>query len=213
MKTSHKHLFLRVGVTGGIGSGKSTVCKIFAGLGRFVISADEVARKLADEDPDARQAIEAEFGQAAYLPDGSLDRKKIAAIVFSDQKKRAKLDAIIHPRVFKEIDRRLDSLPSNQTSPYVLIEAALIYETRMDESLDYVIVVTADEDACLNRVNMRDGVSREEVLRRIAAQMPADKKTRKADFVIHNTSTESELRTTVQFLDTLLSQFTIRKPS
>ncbi len=213
MVSSSKHLFLRVGVTGGIGSGKSTVCRIFAGLGRFVISADEVARKLADEDPEARQAIEAEFGRGAYLPNGSLDRRRIASIVFSDEKKRAKLDAIIHPRVFKEVDRQLNAIPSSQSSPYVLIEAALIYETRMDESLEYVIVVTADEDTCLNRVSTRDGVSREEVLRRIAAQMPAEKKSRKADFVIHNNSTESELRSTIQFLDTLLSRFTVGTPS
>lgn len=213
MKSAVKYPFLQVGVTGGIGSGKSTVCKMFAGLGRVVISADDVARRIGDEDPEVRYAIESEFGLDSYLPGGSLNRKKIASIVFADQAKRAALDAIIHPRVFREIERQLDALPSHQSSPYVLIEAALIYEAGMDQSLDYIIVVTADEEARVNRVSQRDHVPADEVLRRVAAQLPAEAKEKKADFVIHNNSTESELRSTVQFLDTLLSHFTSRNPS
>lgn len=213
MKRSGKYPFLQVGVTGGIGSGKSAVCRSFAGLGRFVISADRIAKDIADNDPDARRAIELKFGRGSYLSDGSLDRKRMAAVVFNDGTKRATLDSIIHPLVFKEIDRRLDAIPSNQAAPYVLIEAALIYEVGMDESLDYVVVVTADEGTRVRRVSERDDVPPEEVQRRVAAQMPDEEKVKKADFVIHNDANESDLLSTVQFIDSLLTRLTIRKPS
>jgi dephospho-CoA kinase len=208
-----KNSFPKVGVTGGIGSGKSTACGIFADLGRFVVMADEVARKLADEDPEVKREIEAEFGPGAYLPNGFLDRKNIAAVVFTDKRKRARLDSIIHPRVFRAIEQQLAPLPTTQTLPYVLIEAALIYETGMDESLDYVIVVTAEEEICIQRVSVRDSVSREDVRRRISAQMPMERKMKRADFVIHNNATEAELRSSVLFLDSLLSQFTASRTS
>ena len=192
-------------MTGCIGSGKSTVCRLFSGLGREVIIADEIARNIADTDPDVKKAILREFGSSAYLPKGSLDRKKIASIVFDDEKRRAKLDSIIHPRVFIEINHQINSLPSNQASPYILIEAALIYETGMDESLDYIIVVTAEEETCIQRVIARDKVSREEVRKRIVAQMPIANKVKQAHFVIQNNGPESELRSKVLFLDNLLS--------
>ena len=213
MKRSSKYPFLQVGVTGGIGSGKSTVCEIFAGLGRLVISADRIAKDIANEDPEARRGIELEFGAASYLPDGTLDRKKMAAVVFSDAAKRASLNSIIHPLVFKEIDRRLDGLAPGQGSPYVLIEAALIYESGMDKSLDVVVVVTAEESRRVDRISSRDNVSPEEIGKRIAAQMPDDVKMKKADFVIHNDGTETELRSTVQFIDSLLTRITIRGAS
>jgi dephospho-CoA kinase len=213
MKRSSRYPFLRVGVTGGIGSGKSTVCELFAGLGRFVISADRIAKDIANDDPKARRAIELEFGAASYLPDGTLDRKKMAAVVFSDETKRAALNSIIHPLVFKEIDRRLDGLPQGQGSPYVLIEAALIYESGMDAALDVVVVVTAEESSRVARISARDNVPREEIRKRIAAQLPNEAKVKKADFVIHNDGTETELRSTVQFIDSLLTRITIRGAS
>ena len=205
--------FLRVGVTGGIGSGKSTVCRMFSDLGRFVVMADEVARNLADEDPDAKREIEAEFGSNAYLSNGLLNRKKIAAIVFTNKQKRANLDSIIHPRVFRIIEQQLASLPSIQALPYVLIEAALIYETGMDGSLDYVVVVAAEEETCIQRVSVRDNVSREDVGRRISAQMPMERKMKRADFIIHNNATEADLCSTVHFLDSILSHLTAPRTS
>jgi dephospho-CoA kinase len=213
MKPGKKSSFLRVGVTGGIGSGKSTVCRIFSDSGRRVILADDVARRIADEDPDVKATIEKVFGASAYLPNGRLDRKRIASIVFADEAKREKLNSILHPRVFQTIDHQLDSLPPKQTHPYVLIEAALVYETGMNELLDYVIVVTADEENCIQRVMARDSVSREEVKRRIAAQMPVERKAKQADFIIQNNGSKTELCSTVQFVDSLLRQMIAARAS
>jgi dephospho-CoA kinase len=213
MKPGKKSLFLRVGVTGGMGSGKSTVCKIFSGSGRCVIPADDVARRIADEHLGVKAAIEKVFGPAAYLPNGKLDRKKIASIVFADDAKRERLNSIIHPRVFEAIDHQLDSLPPKQTHPYVFIEAALVYETGMNELLDYVIVVTADEENCIQRVMERDSISRDEVKRRIAAQMPTETKAKQADFIIENNGSKAELRPTVLFVDELLRQMIAARAS
>ena len=205
--------FLRVGVTGCIGSGKSTVCRLFSGIGRNVIVADEIARNIADADVGVKKAILREFGSSAYLATGSLDRKKIASIVFDDEKRRAKLDSIIHPRVFEEINHQINSLPSDQAFPYILVEAALIFETGMDESLDYVIVVTAEEETCIQRVIARDNVSREEVRKRITAQMPIADKVKRADFAIQNNGPESGLRDNILFLDHLLSHLIMARES
>jgi len=213
MRPGKKSSFLRVGVTGGIGSGKSTACKIFSDSGRCVIPADDVARRIADEYLDVKAAIEKVFGPAAYLANGQLDRKRIASIVFADEAKRERLNSIIHPRVFEEIDYQLDSLPPKQTHPYVLIEAALIYETGMNELLDHVVVVTADEENCIQRVMARDSISRDEVTRRIAAQMPMERKAKQADFIIQNNGPKNELRSTVLFVDSLLCQMIAARAS
>lgn len=180
-------------------------------IGRHVVFADGVARRIADEDPEARRAIVREFGPSAYLSDGSLDRKRMASLVFGDRGKREKLDSIIHPRVFKFVEAQLESLSRGHSFPYVLIEAALIFETGMEKSLDHVIVVNATEHACIQRVVKRDRVSPEEVRQRMAAQLPMIKKTKQADFVIQNNGAESELRSAVLFLDSVLAKM-IPKP-
>ena len=213
MRRGKTYPFLRVGITGGIGSGKSTVCRLFANLGKLVITADEVAHRLADEDPEVKTAIKSKFGREVYLSTGSLDRKRMAAIVFADEEKRASLDSIIHPHVFKAIEQQLQAIPSAIPPRYVIIEAALIFESGMDDSLDYVIVVSSDQETCVKRVMARDNVTRNEVLRRIAAQMPMPMKVKQADFVIQNNGTESALRPTVLFLDTILLQLNTARPS
>ncbi len=205
MRATPNYPFLLVAVTGGIGSGKSTVCGLFLRLGRTIIPADSVARNISDEDPDVKKAIRSTFGPAAYLPDGNLDRKWMADQVFADRRKRQVLDSIVHPYVFKEIDRQLDSLRLTLHQPYVLIEAALVFETGMDTWMDQVIVVTAEEETRIQRVMKRDSVSREDVVRRIRAQIPMAKKIRLADFVIMNNGDVSELDATVMFVDGLLS--------
>lgn len=196
---------LRVGVTGGIGSGKSTVCGILASLGRYVLRADELARDLTDTLPVIQSAIKSHFGNEVFLPDGSLDRRKLASIVFANPARRATLDTIIHPHVFNAIDIELAKLSSAQQLPYVAIEAALVFETGMDERLNYVIVVQADEETRIRRVMERDKISRDEVLMRLRSQMDQSEKVSRADFVIENDGSEEELRRRVMFVDRILT--------
>lgn len=199
------HSFLQVGITGGIGTGKSTVCKLFAEKGRTVVSADEIARELTEKDPAIIQAIREVFGERVFGKDGSLDRRQLAGVVFSDDSMLRILNSIVHPRVFEEISLRLSSLPPGKLHPYVLIEAALIYESGMDEWLDYVIVVSADETNCIARVKERDGLTGEEIQSRMRSQMPMSEKQDLADFVIDNNGPAAALTPKVHFLDILFS--------
>ncbi len=194
-----------VGVTGGIGSGKSEVCREFERLGRTVLSADGIARELANTDREIREEIGAVFGPAVFTSDGSLKRKEIANIVFHNRELRDKLNAIIHPRVFIRIEEILSYLSSAARKPYVVIEAALIFESDMNKRLDYTIVVDAPEEIRIRRVMERDGCPREEVLARIAAQMSAHQKRERADFVLENNEAVTTLAGKVAFLDRLLA--------
>lgn len=205
--------FFLVGVTGGIGSGKSIVCAAFEQLGRTVISADALAREIMDSEDSVKKKVQQLFGPASYTPEGKLDRKFVAARAFSGASARKKLDAIVHPAVFREIDRRVSSLSPEQRQPYIIIEAALIFESGLDKQLDYVIVVHAEEETRIRRVIERDICTREEVLRRMAAQLPPDEKVKRADFVIRNESNSSQLASKIQFIDTLLRQMGRKGPS
>ena len=198
--------FFLVGVTGGIGSGKSVVCAGFAQLGRTILSADSLAREIIDRNASVREKVQRLFGKAAYTPEGTLDRKLVAARVFTDPAAKKRMDAIVHPAVFREIDNRVAQIPPNDRLPYIIIEAALIYESSLDRRLDYIIVVQADQETRIRRVMERDHCTREEVLRRIAAQMPADAKVKQADFVIRNESGIAQILSKARFLDHLLIQ-------
>ena len=199
-------VFFLVGVTGGIGSGKSAVCAGFEHLGRTVLSADALAREIMDRDASVKNKVLRLFGEAAYTPEGILDRKFVAERAFGDPSARKRLDAIVHPVVFREIDSRISQLSHEQRLPYIIIEAALIYESGLDKQLDYVIVVEAEQETRIRRVMERDHCSREEVLRRMAAQLAADTKVKLADFVIRNDSGNQRIHSKVQFLDHLLRQ-------
>lgn len=198
--------YLRVGVTGGIGSGKSVVCRAFARLGRVVLLADEIARALTESSERIKAAIRTKFGDGVFLPDGTLNRSALAARVFSSPSKLKTLNAIVHPYVFGEIERRLDELPAAAKCPYVLIEAALIFESGMDKQLDYVIVVHAEQEERIRRVMERDGVPRADVLARMKSQMNVQQALRRADFIIANDGSVEDLERQVTFLDSLLQK-------
>jgi len=206
LPTPNSHANLLVGVTGGIGSGKSTVCELFRRLGRTVIGADAVARELMEGSATLKRAVRAVLGPEAYRPDGTLDAPAVAGKIFTNAALRARLNALVHPAVIQEIHRRIAALPPAQRSPYIIIEAALIYESGLDEDLDYVIVVHASEAARIARVEKRDGATRAEVVRRARAQMPAEELRKRADFVLINESEEAKLASRVAFLDRLLSR-------
>ncbi len=197
---------LRVGITGGIGSGKSTVCKFFTKLGRTVISADEIARELTDMDESVKKEVRKVFGSDSYTKAGKLDRKQVANLVFNNDHLRKRLNRIVHPRVFQTIDHRLEMLSKKASQPYVLIEAALIFETRMEQRLDHTIVVDASEETRIKRVMDRDHCLREDVLQRMKVQLPTARLATKADFVIQNNNGVEELRSKVEFINVLLTR-------
>ena len=196
--------FKLVGVTGGIGSGKSTVCRCFEALGRLVLRADDIARDLTEREPVVREAIRKEFGGGVFRADGSLDRPGLAKLAFASEEATERLNAIVHPKVFEQIDRTLNAEPVYRTKPYVVIEAALVYESGMDDWLDLVVVVDAPEDERIRRVLARDKTTREEILKRIAVQLPVKDKLVWADFVIVNDRNSVSLDAKVRLVDALI---------
>jgi len=174
-------MVLRVGLTGGIGSGKSTVAQIFEVLGIPVYYADISAKKLMNEDADLRSAITNIFGKQAYA-NNILDRKYISSIVFSDPAKLQQLNALVHPATKKDGEAWMQQ----QTSPYAIHEAALIFEAKVAERLDQVIGVSSPIELRIKRAMERDKVSRGEVLKRMDQQLDEDVKMSKCDLVLIN---------------------------
>lgn len=174
---------LKVGITGGIGAGKSVVAKIFSILGIPIYYADDRAKWLMANDSDLSKSITMEFGSESYLPDGSVNRAFLAATVFADPEKVKIINSLVHPIVGKDFLKWAES----QKAPYVLKEAALIFETGGQKSLDFVINVSAPLKIRVARILMRDPYrSEEQVNQIINQQIPDEEKNELADFVIKN---------------------------
>ncbi len=178
---------LRIGLTGGIGSGKSTVAKIFEVLGVPVYYADEAAKRLMNENEELKQKIQELFGDEAYT-NGILNRAALAAIVFNSPKKLEQLNSLVHPVTFTDAIKWLQQLeaPGAQAPPYAVKEAALIFESGAQEWLDYVIGVHAPTPLRIQRVIQRDHITREEVMARMNKQLDEEAKMRLCNFVITN---------------------------
>lgn len=161
--------------------------------------ADSVARVLLERSPRIRARVQRLFGSVWTGRKGDLDRAKLADAVFTDKGKREKLNAIVHPHVFEAFDEFVRRYSSDRSSPFLIAEAALIFESKMDKILDYVIVIDAAEDVRIRRVQRRDGVRRQDVERRIGSQMPVAKKLARADFVVKNEGTVADLKKAVRF--------------
>ncbi len=172
---------LRIGITGGIGSGKSTVAKIFETLGIPVYYADDASKKLMNDNEELKKAIQKNFGSATYT-DGKLNRKQLSSLVFNDPGKLALLNSIVHPATIKDAEEWMQK----QTAPYAIKEAALIFESGSQEHLDKVIGVYAPSTIRINRVMQRDNVSRDEVISRMKRQIDEEIKMRLCDYVIVN---------------------------
>lgn len=171
-----------IGITGGIGSGKSTVARIFGLLGIPVYSADDAAKEIMVKDQLLIAQIKDHFGAEAYLPDGNLNRKFISNIVFSDKAQLEKLNSIVHPATIRDSE----VWAQKQRSPYVIKEAALLFETESFHHVNRTIGVYAPESLRILRVMKRDGVSRDEVLARMHKQIDDRIKMKLSDFVIYN---------------------------
>lgn len=174
---------LKVGLTGGIGSGKSTVARIFETIGIPVYYADDRAKRLMVEDPALIAGIKALFGEEAYLDDGTLNRAFIGQLAFSEPALLKKLEGLVHPAVFEDGNRWHKA---QQNVPYTLKEAALLFESGNFKTLDKLITVTAPLELRIERVMLRDQVTRESVEARIRQQMPEEEKVRLSDYVIYN---------------------------
>lgn len=175
---------LKVGITGGIGAGKSTVCKVFAALGIPVYDADSRAKRLLTEDVALVSQIRQQFGDEAYFLDGSLNREWLAAKVFPQPEQLALLNSLVHPRVALDFDQWYGL---QQQTPYVLKEAALIFETGSDKQLDAVITVAAPHNLRVRRTIMRDlHRSRAQVEEIINRQLPEEERLSRAGFKIIN---------------------------
>lgn len=188
---------LKIGITGGIGTGKTTVCKMFERLGVPVYYADDRARWITNNKPEVIAALKNIFGEAIYK-NGELDRPQLGAIVFSDKEKLAQLNAVVHPAVFEDAESWQEE-QRNAGHIYTLKEAALLFESGSYKMLDKIIVISTPEALRVERVMSRDNLSKEEVLKRIASQMPQEEKEKLADFVIQNIAL-SELEEAVKKL-------------
>jgi len=185
-----------LGLTGGIGSGKSMVASMFANLGAEVIDADQLAREVVEPGQPALEEIATAFGSDVLMPDGRLDRGKLGRIIFADPVARARLNAITHPRIQ---ERMAAEMARRGSRPGLLIvDIPLLYENDRASTVEAVIVVWVDLKTQLRRLNERDGLTADEARQRIAAQMPLDEKRARADLVVDNSGSRENTRRQVE---------------
>jgi dephospho-CoA kinase len=177
---------IKVGITGGIGSGKSTVCKVFRIMGVPVFEADIVAKQLMNSDPSLRIQLIHLFGSSVYQADQTINRKYLAGIVFNNPSLLGKLNEAVHPAVRKSFDEWY----LNQDSPYVIHEAAILFESGFYKMMDKTITVVTDESERIERVVNRDHITDEMVRQRINNQWTDEQRIKLADFVIGNNDDE-----------------------
>ena len=185
----------KVGITGGIGSGKSTVCRLFAERGVAVYDTDAAAKRLMAEDEALKRGIVARFGAESYR-DGVLNRPYLAERVFGDDKEREALNGLVHPAVIADFEHWAEE----QQGEYVVLESAILFEAGLDKHLDRVVAVLAPEALRVERAMKRDGATRTQILSRMAAQLDDDTLSRRADVSVVNIF-EEELEQIVQELD------------
>jgi dephospho-CoA kinase len=195
---------LKIGITGNIGSGKTTVSKLFELIGIPVFYADDAAKVLMVTDEALIAGIKQTFGAESYLDDKTLNRKHIADIVFNDEVQLAKLNALVHPAVFRAFDNWAEQ-EVNDGVPYVLKEAAVLFESSSYKFCDKTILVTAPLELRIKRVMLRDKITRQEVLNREARQFTEEKKKQLADYIIKNDESVLVIPQVLKLHDTFLS--------
>ena len=190
--------FLLVGLTGSIATGKSTVSAMFRALGAVILDADVLAREVVAPGEPALARIVEEFGREVLLPDGSLDRKKVGAVVFGDAARRKRLEEITHPAIRDRFLKHLADLEARGFAGIVIWDAAVMIETGGHKAMEKLVVVATDEATQAARLRARDGIGADEAARKIASQMPVAEKAKLADYVIDNAgdraATEARVR-------------------
>jgi dephospho-CoA kinase len=199
-------MLTRIGVTGGIGSGKSEVCKILSSFGAPFISADLIARRLTDSDPEIRKRIMSRFGPDSYASaTGTLNRVYVASLVFGNKENLQALNAIVHPPVLKSVDDEAKAIEKNHEAGYIIVEAALMFESGLDKRLDYVLTVAAEETLRIDRVRNRSNLTEDQIRSRMENQIPVDEAIESSDFVLHNNGSVEDLQQKAIFFHTLFS--------
>ena len=200
---------LLAGLTGGMGSGKTTVGKLFKALGAHVLDADEICRSLVEPGKPAWQETVDLLGNGILKDDQTLDRRKIADIVFNDPEKKKALEAILHPRVMEEEHAIYKDIQKSDPGALIIIDAALLIESENYRKVDKVIVIACDEEIQLHRIMAKNTFSREDAERRLQQQMPLEEKIKFADYVLRNDSGLSELEEKVEIMFHQLKQLAV----
>jgi dephospho-CoA kinase len=188
---------ITLGVTGGLGSGKSTVCSMFEELGAPLFLADDEAKRLMIEHPALREDLVEAFGEQTYAPDGKLNRRYLADRVFTDPSDLARINAIVHPYVF-EAFKAFREKAAREGVPLAIKEAAILFESGGDRHVDHTLLVDAPVSTRIERVVARDGMTPEAAMERIRHQLPSSELRSRADFVLDNDGSLDDLGARVQ---------------
>ena len=188
-----------IGLTGGIGSGKSTVSQYLAELGAVIIDADKVTHEVLNPDNEIGLDVITEFGQDIVTPEGNIDRKKLAEIVFNNLEALSRLSQIMHPRMYQIVKDRLEEY-RRQNVNIVVLEVIALIEANWTPLVDEVWVTVADEDTIIDRLKKQRGLSEQEILQRIHSQMPSEERVKHADVVISNNGSIDELKARIREL-------------
>jgi dephospho-CoA kinase len=191
---------LKVGLTGGIGCGKSTAGVVMAQLGAFIFDADKEAKNMIGENLTVQSELIAEFGTDIMGPGNVIDFKKLGRIALQDEDHQLRLNLVVHPYIYDLIDENFDKISSKNEHTMFIVDGALIYESGYDQHLDYVIVITALMKNRMERALDRGTLSRQQILQRIELQWSEEEKTGLADYVIHNDRTEEILHKEITYI-------------
>lgn len=193
---------IKVGITGGIGGGKSTLCRHFKESGVAHYDSDRRAKELMCNDTELKTQIERLFGEGAYTSEGELNRQYLASEVFSNEEKREALNSIVHPAVMRDFERWAEE---HSSEPYVVMESAILFEAGLADQLDRTVAVMAPEEMRIMRVVNRDGVTEEQARARIASQLSDEELHSRADYAVVNIF-EEDMEGAAQRLDQIFKQ-------
>lgn len=214
MDSKKKKGVIVLGITGGIGSGKSTAAEIIRKKGHTIISSDERARRIMADDPKIRKKLKAAFGDNTFDEQGRLNSQFLASLVFGDTPEHdqnlSTLNAIVHPAVIDDMIEQVERLERTSGGP-LFVESALIYEAGLQDGFDYVVVVHAEEEKCIQRAAKR-GIDPVNAQMRMIKQLPPERKKGLADFVIENNGTIEELEKAVNLVLNIITHLPPRRP-
>jgi len=186
---------MALGLTGGLATGKSTAAEILASLGAEIIDADRIAHQVLAPEGEAYSQVAASFGRSILTDEGKIDRKELGRIVFSSPDKRKQLEKLTHPHITAEIEKQLKNA---RNSSKTVLEAPLLFEAGLENLVEEIWVISARLELQVERLKERDGLSREESLRRINAQLALTEKQKRADLVINNNGTREEFKEKIE---------------